>query len=213
MIRLAVTVEGATERNFVNRLLGPHLQSREIYPSAILLGSARSGTGVGGNVTVERVASDMADHYHSFDFVTSLVDFYGFRDKGTRTVDQLEQDIVQGVGGRLRPNWDRTKVIPYVQLHEFEGLLFSLVSSFIDVPGASEAALQQLGDIRSLFPSPEEINDNPNTAPSKRIWQMLPEYVKTVDGPQIAQTIGLPAIRAQCPRFNQWVTRLESLSA
>ena len=179
----------------------------------MLLGSARTGTGGGGNVSVERITADMAVHYHGFDFVTSLVDFYGFRDKGTRTVDQLEQDIFQGVDRRLRPNWDRRRVIPYVQLHEFEGLLFSQVSGFLNTPGADQEAIRQLESIRAQFPSPEAINDDPNTAPSRRILEALPDYVKRIDGPQIAQAIGLSTIRAQCPRFDAWVTRLESLSA
>ena len=51
------------------------------------------------------------------------------------------------------------------------------------------------------------------TAPSKRITQILPHYNKVVHGPQIAQTVGLPTIRRECPRFSAWVTRLESLAA
>ena len=213
MIRIAVTVEGATERDFVNRLLGPHVQTREIYLSAILLGSARGGSGVGGNVSVERMAADLAAHYYSFDFVTSLVDFYGFRNKGTRTVDQLEQDIAGEVERSLRSNWDSRKIIPYIQRHEFEGLLFSQVSGLINVPGANQPALRQLQGIRAQFPSPEEINDNPNTIPSRRIVQVLPDYIKRIDGLLVAQAIGLPTIRRECPRFNSWVTRLESLAS
>ena len=213
MIRLAMTVEGATERGFVNQVLAPHLEAREIYPSAMLLGRTRSSIVSGGNVTIERLAVDMAAQYHRFDVVTSLVDFYGFSDKGARTVEQLEQAAIQEVDRRLRPNWDRRKIVSYVQRHEFEGLLFSQVSAFVNVPGANEPALRQLAEIRGQFPSPEDINDDPNTAPSKRISCVLGNYNKRVNGPAIAQEIGLQTIRAQCPRFNEWLTRLESLDA
>ena len=213
MIRLAITVEGPTERGFANQVIGPHLQLSEVYTFPILLGQARGSGAAGGNVSVERVALDMSVHYHRFDFVTSLVDFYGFKDKGTRTVKQLEQDITQEVSRRTQRNWDGRKVIPYIQRHEFEGLLFSQVSVFHSVPGANEAAIEQLDSVRHHFPSPEDINDGPDTAPSKRISLALPDYDKRIDGPSVAQAIGLTTIRRECPRFNCWLTRLESLAA
>ena len=203
MVRLAVVVEGETEGDFVDQVLAPYLLEWDVYSKP---------TSLGGRISVERVANRISELFPSFDFVTSLVDFYGFRDKGTRTAEQLEQDIVQGADRRLRPNWDRRRVIPYVQLHEFEGLLFSQVSGFLNTPGADQEAIRQLESIRARFPSPEEINDDPNTAPSKRILEALPDYVKRIDGPQIAQAIGLSTIRAQCPRFDAWVTRLEALA-
>ena len=212
MTRLAVTVEGETEEDFVNDVLAPHLNSTEIYAFPILLGRANRKVGGGGNVTVERLATDMASNYHRFDFVTSLVDFYGFRDKGTRSVGELEQAITQEVDRRLRANGDRRKIVPYVQRHEFEGLLFSQVNAFVSVPGADHAALQQLQSIRAQFSSPEDINDGSNTAPSKRIEQLFTSYNKRMNGPQIAQAVGLATIRQECPRFDSWVTRLESLS-
>lgn len=213
MIRVAITVEGVTERVFVNQVLAPHLEAGEVYTSTVLLGRASRSVGGGGNVTVERLAVDMASLYHRFDAVTSLVDFYGFRDKGARTVEELEESITQEVGRRLGLNWDSRKVFPYVQLHEFEGLLFSEVNAIINGLGADRAALRQLHSIRAQFASPEDINDNPTTAPSKRISDALPNYNKRVNGPQIAQAIGLPTIRQECPRFNSWVKRLEALES
>ena len=84
MIRLAVSVEGQTEEEFVNSLLADHLQSRQVAPTPILLGRGRRPGVGGGNVSAPRLASEMAHLCHSFDVVTSLVDFYGFRDKGGR---------------------------------------------------------------------------------------------------------------------------------
>lgn len=154
----------------------------------------------------------MASLYGSFDAVTSLVDFYGFRDKGGRTVQELETHLRDKVGNRISASWNETKVFPYVQRHEFEGLLFADVEAFgglIDVPDESVAALRT---VRVRFPTPEDINDDPDTAPSKRIVGAIPRYQKAVHGPQVAMAMGLAAIRAECPRFNEWVSRLESLS-
>ena len=204
MIRLAISVEGRTEEEFVNNLLADHLRKRGVESQPILLN---------GNVTVERLASDMAKLVWSFDRVTSLVDFYGFRDKNTATPEQLEQSIHQKVDSKVNHSRKHRYVIPYVQQYEFEGLLFSDVDAFATLIGVSPGSLQELRAIQSNFPTPEDINDNKDTAPSKRIKNMIPRYEKKVDGPLLAMEMGLDKIRAKCPRFNCWVTKLESLGS
>ena len=174
-------------------------------PQPILLG------GGGGDVTVERLASDMANLYWSFEFVTSLVDFYGFRGKGSATPDELEKIIDEKINSNIQRSWDQTRVFSYVQQHEFEGLLFSDVSVFAGLIDVPDGAVEALRTIRSRFPTPEDINDSSDTAPSKRIVKLIPRYQKVVDGYVVAKEIGLDAICAECPRFNAWVTRLESL--
>ena len=202
MIRLAISVEGPTEEEFVKNVLADHLRSKGVEPQPILLN---------GNVTVERLASDIARLIWSFNRVTSLVDFYGFRDKNTATPEQLEQRILERVARKINRSWDQSRVIPYVQQYEFEGLLFSNVDAFADAIDASEESVEELRSIREKFPTPEDINDNSETAPSKRIEKIISQYEKVVDGPLIAIEIGLDAIRAECPRFSDWLTRLESL--
>ncbi len=204
MVRLAVVVEGLTEVAFVDQTLAAHLLDYGVYTTP---------TSLGGRITVERLGSRMVELLWSFEVVTSLVDYYGFEDKQNDSVGDLEERISTAVISEIGRSLDESRVLAYVQRHEFEGLLFSQVSAFANVPGADEPALRQLAEIRGQFPSPEDINDDPNTAPSKRISNVLSRYNKRVNGPQIAQTIGLPTIRAQCPRFNQWLTRLESLKA
>ena len=208
MIRLAISVEGPTEEEFVKDFLADHLRERGVEPIPILLGSARGGY-AGGNVSAERLVSEMAHLFHSFDAVTSLVDFYGFRNKGNRTVDELEEYLRQ----KLSHLWHPKKMIPYVQLHEFEGLLFSDVSVFAGLIEAPDGSVEALQKIRSQFQTPEDINDNKDTAPSKRIKKVIPQYDKRVYAPLLAVEIGLNKIRAECPRFNDWVTSLESLGS
>ena len=209
MIRLAISVEGQTEEEFSKALLTRHLQSHGIAAQPILLGRAR-GRGVGGgNVSVGRLASEMAYLYRSFDVVTSLVDFYEFKDKLDKTAEELEALVRREIQQKL--GWNQNRVLPYVQKHEFEGLLFSDVSAFsalIDVPLES---VDLLRNIRSEFATPEDINDNEATAPSRRIKRVISHYRKTLHGPLVAMDIGLEAIRAECPRFNEWMIGLESL--
>ena len=67
------------------------------------------------------------------------------------------------------------------------------------------------GAITVEFDTPEDINDSPTTAPSKRIKRLIPSYRKRLDGPPLAAEIGLNGIRSECPRFDAWLHRLESL--
>ena len=210
MIRLAISVEGQTEEEFVKSVLASHLRPLCVEPTAVLIGRARSGSG-GGNVSIDSLASDMVNLYRNFDVVTSLVDFYGFRGKNDRTVDELEHHLKQEIQTRIGHGWDQRKVIPYVQMHEFEGLLFSEVRAFATAIDAPEASVGRLEQVRSRFRTPEEINDDPNTAPSKRIAAAIPGYQKRLHGPLVAMDTGLNAIRGECRRFDEWVTRLESL--
>ena len=58
--------------------------------------------------------------------------------------------------------------VPYLSVHEFESLLFSDPPQFgnwFDEP----ARLAQFSAAVSAYPNPEYINDQPTTAPSKRI--------------------------------------------
>ena len=150
--------------------------------------------------------------HRSFDTVTSLVDFYGFRDKGNRTVDALEEHLAREIETRVS---DARRVFPYVQRHEFEGLLFSDATAFRAVAhmtGMTDPDIEALAAVRRQFATPEDINDGSDTAPSKRIKHMVPRYRKSLHGPLVARAMGLPTIRAQCPRFDAWLKRLEGLA-
>ena len=205
MIRLAISVEGETEEGFVNRLIVDHLRAKGIETRPVL---------IGGNITVAGLAQEMVNlFWQRYDFVTSLVDFYGFRKKGSQTICQLEAAVSVEVDRLIHRSWDQRRVFPYIQRHEFEGLLFSDTQSFSSLAllGVNDGCLRRLTRIRNRFTTPEDINDKRLTAPSKRIEALIPRYRKRLHGPPVAEATGLERIRAECPRFNQWVTRLESL--
>ena len=203
MIRLAISVEGRTEEEFIKQVLAEHLWARNVYPDPIPLN---------GNVTVERLASDIARLFRSYDYVTSLVDFYGFKDKiEDETRDELERRVADAVDGKIGRSWDQSQAFPYVQQYEFEALLFSEVDAFGSLVHAPEGCVSELVKVRAQFPTPEDINDNKDTAPSKRLSGLIPRYNKVADGLLIATETGLETIRAACPRFHKWLAQLESL--
>lgn len=208
MTRLAIVVEGQTEEEFVKNVLDDHLRQFGVEPEPILLDYR------GGDVTVERVAHDLAHSLRPVwqnDFATSLVDFYGFRDKGDADIDALQSQIDSTVSKKIGQSAGALRAFSYIQQYEFEALLFSNVDAFAILPGVLEAQVTELHAIRSQFPTPEHINDHEDTAPSKRIANVIRPYNKRADGYLVAQEIGLDTIRAACPRFGAWLTRLESL--
>ena len=163
---------------------------------------------------MDRLAPEITYLLRSFDFVTSLVDFYGFRDKGSMNREELELHILQAVDRRINSSLAQSRVFPYVQQYEFEGLLFSDLNAFeraIQVLDVTPETIERLRSIREQFKTPEDINDDRETAPSKRIQKLIPRYNKTEHGPSIAAETGLDTIRSECKRFDEWVTRLESL--
>ena len=105
---------------------------------------------------------------------------------------------------------DDRRFIPYIQLHEFEALILSNPAKLNHDYLEYERPITELTkSIEGM--NPELINDDPNTAPSKRILSCIPEYNKTVAGVAIAELIGLPILREKCRHFNDWLTQLEEL--
>ena len=58
-----------------------------------------------------------------------------------------------------------------------------------------------------------ERDDQWDDREGKRIEHLMPGYPKRVHGPLIAEKIGLEVIRNECPRFDRWLVRLESLGS
>lgn len=211
MIRVCIVCEGQTEVEFVNSCLAPYLIGSRVnaYPSLL---RAPSGNHRGGRVTVERLVKFASHEYHAADRITTLVDYYGFQDRDGRDRIQLEAAIRAGIATRTA-GYDPRFVLPYVQMHEFEGLLFTDPSAFEWVEdGWDEKVRDELTAVARAFASPEHINDGPTTAPSKRILEIFPDgtYSKTEHGPLIAESIGVEAIREKCPAFNEWVGHLQA---
>ena len=210
MIRLAIVVEGRTERQFVRQVLVGHLARRGVLAAPMLVGAS---TQAGGDVTVDRLTSRMTQMSYHFDAVTTLVDFYGFRRRPTDDVNELERLIDEAYARAPHRRLRDDRVFAYVQMHEFEALLFSDVRALGRAAAASPDAERELAEVRDQFASPEDINDRSDTAPSKRIAGAMPGYDKVLGGSLAAEAVGLDAMRGECPRFADWLARLEALDS
>lgn len=100
------------------------------------------------------------------------------------------------------------RLLPYIQLHEFETLLFSSVEGFESV--LDNKYSEQLKHVVLKFHNPEDINNTPIGAPSKRILSAYPGYEKVLEGEQIASNIGVEVILKRCPRFAKWIETIIS---
>ncbi|MGA3371147.1 MAG: DUF4276 family protein [Terracidiphilus sp.] len=223
MQRLLVHVEGKTEETFVNEVLVEHLLGIGYGSvSARRLGLSQQRGGIRSWQSARR---DILRHLKedSVAIHATMVDYYGLpRDwpgraeapsmnsssaKAEYVESALNADIVEAMGPRFEPK----RFVPLVVMHEFEGLLFSDPERFAQGIERRDLAAKFLA-IRQEFECPEDINDSADTAPSKRIVGLFPGYQKPLFGPLAVIEIGLSTIRTECPHFNSWLERLESLA-
>ena len=222
MTRLLIHVEGETEETFVNEVLRDDLMAKGYHSvGARILGSSRQRGGVGKWLDVR---TEIRNHLLADPgcAATTMVDYYGLPQnwpgrapaRALRTVDQkgrcvqdaVKKDLVKAMGSRFASN----RFVPFVVMHEFEGLLFSDCVAFSQGINRPDLAIR-FRKIRENFATPEDINDSPNTAPSKRIEALVKGYQKPLLGVLAALEIGLDRIRTACPHFDGWMKQLEAL--
>lgn len=213
MIRVHIFVEGQTEETFVREVLYDHFQRQQIYLNPILVRT--SATGKGGMVTYGKVKTQVYRKCREDGsaFVTTMFDLYGLPsdfpgfDSQPNTSDPFERATY--LEQQMRADIGSDNFLPNLLVHEFEGLLYTSPQAF--VAWFEQEVVDCLQADRDEFSSPEHINDDPQTAPSKRILRSCPGYEKPLHGSLIAMDIGLDAIRGQCQHFNQWLLRLEEI--
>jgi hypothetical protein len=220
--RVSVIVEGRTELSFVQNVLAPILLDRGTYLTPTILGvPGRKG----GRTNYARVRKDVLRQLKEDRnaYCSTMLDFYGLGkgfpgtplppslsnvDKVIHLERAMKEDIVAEVPD-LRPD---VRFLPYLQLHEYEGLLFSDPEAF--AKGIYQSDLtRRFQAIRQSFPTPEDIDDSPDTAPSKRVLRLCPSYNKVLEGTRAASAVGIEAMRHECPHFRDWVESLVQLGA
>lgn len=231
--RLLVLCEGHTEAEFVKVVLRWHLAGVGYHSvAARLFGYHHSRARRGGIVRWPQARRDIVRHLKqdSGVVVTSMVDYYGLPSASPngwpgRRRSESEPDVRRraavieaatrdDVAAALGPSQAGDRFVPFVMLHEFEALLFSDCRKFADavagfgddLPATEMAA--RLEGIRRSHATPEEIDDDPQGSPSKRIQGVIPGYRKRSMGPQAARAIGIPAMTRACPHFASWIERL-----
>lgn len=220
MIRVHVICEGQTEEMFVNELLRPVFLNKGLHLIPSLVGKPGHK---GGNFKFERLCSDVKNRLlgDRRAYCTTFFDYYGlpqnFPGKEEKSLQtdittkaKTLQEAMTAELNRLIGGEAMRRFIPFVQMYEFEALLFSDPEAF--AKGIGEIHLEQtFRQIVQQFNSPEHINDSPNTAPSKRIETLIRGYEKPLMGTLAALEVGLSAMREKCLLFDDWLKRLEML--
>ncbi len=220
MNRVIAVVEGQTERTFIRDVLAPWLGWKGVILSARLVGKPGSK---GGATSFRRAQNDMLSllKQESDTYVTTMFDFYGMPDEWPGRIrakrlthhnkaPHVERAIREKVLAELGADIDERRLFPYIQMHEFEALLFSEPAALSHVMREPDMA-EDLQSIRDEFDTPEEINDNPTTAPSKRIGRLFHNYRKPFHGLLASRRITIELMRKECPHFDEWVAAMEEL--
>ena len=230
MIRLHIIAEGQTEESFVNRMIVDHLSNYGVFADVRCFETGRKRVGGstrifrGGISSYEKIRKDidlwMRQDSNSDAYFTTMIDLYGldnlrddfpgYQDAGSQPNLYKRIELVEDA---FQNDLEAKNFIPYLQLHEFEALLFSDLEKFGEEFIDHDRAIDNLKRIAEEFDSPEEIDEGIHTAPSKRIIGEIPEYeyAKVSAGPLIAEKIGLHKIRECCTHFDLWMTTLENL--
>jgi hypothetical protein len=225
MVDLGILVEGETERDFVNQILKPHLGVFGIDAWATLPGRKNRRGGVRRWVSVRddliRMMKQRIGRHVStmFDFYALPNDWPGRADapdaEPAAKANHVEAALLTALAHSASDNFDARLFVPYIQMHEFESMMFvntEISTRTIEsAAAASPDIVEKLDNILRECGSPEAINDRGGQNPAARLMQVLKYFNKRVHGPRIVAETGLPAIRAACPHFNDWITRLESL--
>ena len=208
--RIYIIVEGQTEESFVNEILSKYLLQYNIYvfPSKIETSKGHKGGFTNYdhlkrdvNIRLKQMGKDI--------LVTTFIDFFRcpelpHKESYINITDHHER--VKQMENVISDDINDWRFIPYIQLHEFEALLFSSDKGFKKYFTDKENI--KLNDIIKEFDNPEDINSNPESAPSKRIMKIVYNYDKVLYGNVIALEIGIETILSKCPRFRAWVENL-----
>lgn len=227
MKHIHIVVEGSSEESFVRDVLTPHFAKLNKFISVRRIQTGWDSMGnrpaKGGLLKYRKFRNDVmrwieSDNNRPNTYYTSFIDLYAFPvdSESPYTANiQAIADKYQRIAELERAigdNINDARFIPYVQLHEFETFILVDIDQLSVMYPDKIAGLRRLKqDVGSI--SPELVNDSIHTAPSKRIIKFFPEYEgqKAQVGPLIAQDIGLTKLRENCPHFDKWMSKLETL--
>lgn len=217
MKRLIIVVEGDTEKEFVDKVLSPYLYAKGLLRvDCFKIKHTR-----GGLTKYQHLKTDLINCvYENNVLITTLIDFYALPKDFPKYEDAkkivnkadrlafLENAIVEELEAEKGKHF--SNLLPYIQLHEFEALVFSSIDAIKALYSSEDAKINELEQIIAAYPNPEDINDSPQTAPSKRLKnnQLIRGYNKVNDGIMIIEEAGIDTVLQKCPRFKGWVETL-----
>ena len=221
-IRLNITTEGVTELRFVKDVLFKHFQPYGIYCDHRSVLTSKEYHKRGGVTNYAKVKKDIQQWIRSENSsgrrFTTMLDYYALPSDFPGYIDAQKfinpYDKVKCIEKAFAEDINDNRFIPYIQLHEFEALLYSNLDILLLEYEDKSKEIEDLKNVLSQPPynnNPELINDGKETSPSHRIIKQIPEYQKVSSGSLIADLISIDILRSKCSHFNEWLTKLEGL--
>lgn len=222
-IRLNITAEGQTEEKFVKNTLAMYLGKFNISTDVrrVLTSKDKRKSYRGGLISYEKAKKDietwLKEDSSSESRFTTMFDLYGLPNdfpeyKKIKNITN-PYDKVAALEKAMKEDIDDYRFIPYIQLYEFEALIFSNLRNLEYEYFEHETAIAELeNQLQQKSNNPELINDNIETAPSKRILKLIPEYSKVSVGAEVAGIDGMTPLKEKCRHFREWVEKLEKIS-
>ena len=221
MKKIFVVTEGQSETNFVNRVMAPYFASRcVLIPNTVITktDSKHGKTYKGGVENYDQIRNTLLktlaiSSKNKDSYVTTMFDFYrlptdvpGVADVGKvnnpyEKVELIERAILKA------EEYDGNFFFPYVELHEFEAMLFSDLTKLKET--YFEYDLIDLEECVKRQSNPELINNGEETAPSKRIIKCISCYDKANVGVDVLGKIGIENIAEKCRHFSEWIRCIE----
>lgn len=221
-IYLYIICEGESEMQLLKTTLSPHL--KRLYATKSISLNVKP-INLGGRVNWDKICRDLnhikqdAFRKRQEAYFSTMLDFYALPKDfpGNETSKEREhKSIVAAIEATMKKKMGDKRFIPYVQLHEFEALVFcdvSLLSKIFYLSNKTQKLLEKM--VEEAHGNPEGINREPSTAPSKRLSRVFlkegKSYPKVLVAGEIPRRIGIKTLKERCPHFEMWVSKLESL--
>ncbi|MDH7904483.1 DUF4276 family protein [Porphyromonas gingivalis] len=219
--RLNITAEGQTEEKFVKQTLSEYLGKFNISTDVrcVMTSKDKKKCYRGGLISYKKAKRDIInwlkeDNNPEVTF-TTMFDLYALPNDFPKYNDAMKYtnpyDRVHFLENAFYDDINDVRFLPYIQLHEFEALILSepqvLQNEYFEHQNSINQLVQLL---KSKKGNAELINDNPATAPSKRIIKLIPEYEcnKVSVGAAIAGMIGINSLKRNCKHFKDWLDRI-----
>jgi len=220
-----ILCEGQTEQGFVEEVLRPYLIENGVTSvKSVIVSTNKKLNAKGGMSSYTHARTDLnlmrqsnpdsrfESHIFTtmFDFYALPNDFPGYEEASSimepyAHVNSLEQSFANAIND--------SRFIPYIQLHEFEALVFCGIDHLIKIYPKCKKSCEHLAEVLQKSGNPELIDNGPTTAPSKRIIKAIEgenkyKYNKPATGKSVTKEIGIDELRAKCPHFNEWIESL-----
>ena len=187
-MRLIFFVEGQTEQAYVARMLSPHLANFGVYVDRAILpitgrrrGTVFKGGGRSFAKGLRQFENLLKEHDQSDVRFTTMFDLYGLYSDfpGQSDAESLRNDArtrVQVLERAFFDQFNDRRIIPHIQLHEFETILLAGPEELAFFDEMADARISELQAAVAEAGNVELVNDGVETAPSKRIERCYSSY-------------------------------------